>query len=158
VGGTTGDVEERIAAHPSTEAAKALKFLIDTNIWIYMASRPEQFGKRTHKLISNARNEIWLSPLSILELHQLEHKGKWQSRFDGRAWVERSMKAVRLIEAPVTYAIAQEAGTFDLPSGDPIDRLIVATARAMKMPSVTADQAIIESGCVEVAGNERGRF
>ena len=47
-----------------------------------------------------------------------------------------------------------EAGTFELPTGDPIDRLIVATARDMKIPLVTADEAIIRSRCVEVIAND----
>ena len=131
-----------------------MKFLIDTNIWIHMAIRPERLGKRTRKLLSNTRNELWLSPLSILELHQAARKGKWTSRLDVRAWAEQSMKTVPLHEAPVTLAIALEAVTFDLPTGDPIDRLIVATAREMKIPLVTADEAIIRSRCVEVIPND----
>lgn len=131
-----------------------MKVLIDTNIWIHMATRPERLGKRTQKLLGNTRNEIWLSPLSILELHQAARKGKWKSRFDVQTWVERSLRAVSLREAPVTLAVAMEAGTFELPTGDPIDQLIVATAREMKIPLVTADQAIIASGCVEVIPND----
>ena len=131
-----------------------MKFLIDTNIWIHMASRTERLGKRTRKLLGNTRNELWLSPLSILELQNAERKGKWTSRIGVRAWVEQSMKTVPLHEAPVTLAIALEAITFDLPTGDPIDRFIVATAREMKIPLITADEAIIRSRCVEVIPND----
>lgn len=131
-----------------------MKVLIDTNIWLHMANRPERLGKRTQKLLSSMRNELWLSPLSIVELHQLERKGKWHSRIDVRNWIERSLKTVPLREAPVTLAVALETGKFELATGDPIDRLIVATAREMKMPLVTADLAIIESGCVEVVPND----
>jgi PIN domain nuclease of toxin-antitoxin system len=131
-----------------------VKVLIDTNIWLFMANRPERLGQRTHKLLSSTRNEIWLSSLSILELHQLERKGKWRSSVDVRTWVERSLKAMPLREAPVTFAVAIEAGTFELVTGDPIDRLIVATAREMRIPLVTADQVIIASGCVEVVPND----
>ena len=57
-------------------------------------------------------------------------------------------------EAPITLAVAMESGTFELATGDPIDRLIVATAREMKITLVTADQVIIDSGCVEVVPND----
>jgi PIN domain nuclease of toxin-antitoxin system len=131
-----------------------VKFLIDTDIWILMASSPERLGERTRRLLGNTRNELWLSPLSILELQQLERKGIWQSRIDVRTWIERSLKAVPMREAPITLAVALEAGAFELATGDPIDQLIVATAREMKIPLVTTDQAIIESGCVEVVPND----
>jgi PIN domain nuclease of toxin-antitoxin system len=119
-----------------------------------MANRPERLGRRTHKLLSSMRNGIWLSPLSILELHQGERKGKWRSDVDVRTWVERSRKAAPLREAPITFAVAIESCTFELATGDPIDRLIVATARELKMPLVTADQTFIDSGCVEVGPND----
>jgi len=130
-----------------------VRVLIDTHIWGNMADRPERLGRRAHKLLSNSRTEIWLSPLSILEVYQLDRKGKWRLKIDAHLWIERSLKATTFLEAPVTYAIAQEAGTFELPTGDPIDRLIVATARVMGCPLVTQDAAIIASGCVEVVGD-----
>ena len=131
-----------------------MKVLIDTHIWGHMADRPERLGKRTHRLLSSTRTEIWLSSLSIYEVYQIARKGKWRLKGDTRTWIEKSLKALPFFEAPVTHAIALEAGTFELYTGDPIDRLIVATARAMKIPLVTEDEAIIRSRCVEVIPND----
>ena len=53
-------------------------------------------------------------------------------------------------DAPLTRAIAMEAGRFRMPHNDPIDYLIVATARVLELTLVTADQNIIASKATRI--------
>ena len=63
---------------------------------------------------------------------------------DPKTWFARLMAAPGVKEAPLTAAIAVDASW--LPGdihGDPGDRLMVATARDMRLPLVTRDAAIL---------------
>ncbi|WP_216856487.1 type II toxin-antitoxin system VapC family toxin [Acidisphaera sp. S103] len=71
---------------------------------------------------------------------------------DPKTWFARFLTGPGIKEAPITTPIAIDAshlpGTFH---SDPMDRLIVATARHLGMPIVTSDRKIIayaESGYV----------
>jgi PIN domain nuclease of toxin-antitoxin system len=73
---------------------------------------------------------------------------------DPKTWFTKLMAMPGIREAPITPAIAIDAsylpGDFH---ADPMDRLIIATARHLGMPIVTADRKIIayaEAGFVRV--------
>ena len=73
---------------------------------------------------------------------------------DPKTWFARLMAMPGIREAPISAAIAIDASHLpgDLHS-DPMDRLIVATARHLGMPIVTSDRKIIayaEAGHVRV--------
>ena len=131
-----------------------MRLLIDTHIWVFMADQPKRLGRKTSQLLQNPKTEVWISPLSVWEVLLLHRLGRFGKIRDPHAWVRKSLKAWPFQEAAVTHAVAIEAGDFELGTDDPIDRLLVATARVMKMPLVTEDAAIIASGCVEVVGND----
>jgi PIN domain nuclease of toxin-antitoxin system len=131
-----------------------MKLIVDTHIWSFMAHRPKRLGRRTTSLLLNPKSEIWLSPLSVWEVLLLHRLGRFGKFGDPHIWIKKSMAAWPFREAAVTYAIAQEAGNFELKTNDPIDRLIVATARVLKCTLITEDRAIIQSGCVETIAND----
>jgi PIN domain nuclease of toxin-antitoxin system len=64
------------------------------------------------------------------------------------------LTASSLIEAPLTHDIAMECDNFELPGGDPFDRIIVATARVLDMALLTHDEAIIRSGTIAVLAGD----
>jgi PIN domain nuclease of toxin-antitoxin system len=73
---------------------------------------------------------------------------------DAKTWFARLMAMPGIKEAPITPAIAIDAsylpGDFH---ADPMDRLLVATARHFAMPIVTSDRKILayaEAGFVRV--------
>jgi PIN domain nuclease of toxin-antitoxin system len=48
-------------------------------------------------------------------------------------------------DATLTYDIAVETERVTLPHRDPVDRLLVATARVLDLTLVTADEKLIEA-------------
>jgi PIN domain nuclease of toxin-antitoxin system len=73
---------------------------------------------------------------------------------DPKTWFAKLMAMPGIKEAPITPAIAIDASYLpgDL-HADPMDRLIIATARHLGMPIVTSDRKIIayaEAGFVRV--------
>lgn len=73
---------------------------------------------------------------------------------DAKTWFRRFMDGPGIKETPITPAIAIDASC--LPGdfhADPMDRLLVSTARHLGMPIVTSDRKIIayaEAGFVRV--------
>ncbi len=80
-------------------------------------------------------------------------KGRATIEQDFGAWVSESIQLADFREAVLTNVVALEASRFTLPHGDPIDRLLVATARAYKLTLITADISIIASGAVDTLAN-----
>ena len=56
-------------------------------------------------------------------------------------------------EAQVTYQVANETGSVQLPHRDPADRFLIATARVFDLTLVTADERVIEARSVAVLEN-----
>lgn len=77
----------------------------------------------------------------------LEAKGRVTLHMPCDAWVETALAQPAMALVPITPAIAVASSR--LPGtlhGDPADRILVATARALDAPLVTRDGAILTYG------------
>jgi PIN domain nuclease of toxin-antitoxin system len=100
---------------------------------------------------------VYVSTASAWEIGMLSRPSrKPMPQFlpDPKTWFARLMAMPGIKEAPITPAIAIDAsylpGDFH---ADPMDRLLVATARHLGMPIVTSDRKIIayaEAGFIRV--------
>jgi PIN domain nuclease of toxin-antitoxin system len=120
--------------------------LIDTHYWIWLQLAIHD-RLTTHNLDiihqAAAANNLFLSVMSIWELGMLVSKGRINLHADRTQWVEEALTLPGLTLSPLTPAIALESshlpGSFH---GDPADRIIVATARALKARLLTSDKNI----------------
>jgi len=120
--------------------------LIDTHYWIWL-----QFGTRERLTSANldlinsaaAEGNLFLSVMSVWEVAMLESKGRLDLYTSCAQWVDEALAVPGLTLAPMTATIAIEStrlpGTFH---GDPADRIIVSTARALKARLLTSDRNI----------------
>lgn len=102
--------------------------------------------------MEDPRTELWFSPLSVYEILILNKKGRL-GHGDPRWWFPELQREFKLMEAPVTSEISLETSHFALPHGDPIDQLLVATARVLKLTMFTVDEKIVDSEAVAVLAN-----
>jgi PIN domain nuclease of toxin-antitoxin system len=123
-----------------------LNLLLDTHIWIWSKSDPKRLGKRVAQELSNSRNELWLSPVSVWETLVLMQKGKIRVE-NPFAWVQRAAEQLR--EAPLTHEIVRTGLALPLSHADPADRFLAATAKVLNLTLVTADQRLL--GLSEIA-------
>ena len=66
----------------------------------------EKLSANLRRIIASEKNELWLSPISILETLVLAEKGRLKLNSEAIAWVKRYLKILDVKEARLTYEIA----------------------------------------------------
>jgi len=128
-----------------------LRLLLDTHIWLWSLIEPGRLGARTRRELRDAKNELWLSPISTWEAVTLHDKGRVYLADDVREWIARNTAPFR--EAPFTHDIAVAARQLPLPQRDPADRFLAATALVLDLTLVTADANLLGLGEIATLGN-----
>lgn len=90
-------------------------------------------------------NELWLSPITIWEVHLLAEKGRILLKPDPSAWIQHILDTIPFHEAAVTHAVALMSRQIDLAHQDPADRFLAATAAIYELTLVTADERLLHS-------------
>ena len=124
--------------------------LLDTHVWLWSVNGDTQrVGRRTRRLISRAESQqaIRVSPATLFELTALHTLGRVRLTLPPEQWIRDSMEAAGIRIAELSPAIAVDAGRIPrdaLP--DPLDRLLVATARHLEATFLTSDTRILDYG------------
>ncbi len=127
--------------------------VLDTHIWIWWLLGQDDLPRRQHETLDEiATVEPPLLPaVCMWEAQMLQAKGRLDLRAPFRRWLRDathpSVVRIAPLTADVVIAVDQLPGSFH---GDPADRLIVATARALDMPLATHDQRIRRSRVVRL--------
>jgi PIN domain nuclease of toxin-antitoxin system len=108
-----------------------------------MAAGDCRLGEKAHDTIE-ADQDRWLSTMVYWELAMLVWRGRLALNLPLRHWVDACKRLMSLKEAAVTADIALDAGGLgEGIHGDPGDRIIIATARAMGCVMATSDRKIL---------------
>lgn len=122
-----------------------MRLLLDTHIWLWSLLEPQRLGSRTTKALRSSSNELWISPISIWETLVLAAKGRIILDKAADLWVQDALRRGPFREAPLTWEIARLSTSIGLPHNDPADRFLAATAVAMGLRLVTADERLLSS-------------
>lgn len=91
------------------------------------------------------RGDCWLSPVSVWELGKLAERGRVEIAGDYRDWVVEAGRAFPLREATLNNEIALTSLELELPTRDPADRFLAATALVFELELVTLDRELLEA-------------
>lgn len=131
--------------------------LLDTHAWIWaVEGDSRRIGRRTRQLITRAeaREAVRVSAATLFEIVALHTAGRLRLAQPAEQWIEASMDLSGVRLAELTRAVAIDAGFIPRAAlADPLDRLIVATARQLGATLLTADAAIL--GYAKHTGNVR---
>lgn len=126
------------------------RLLLDTHVWLWQMLGDTRLAPGVIERIDavarsgdGATPGVLVSPISIWEVGMLEAKQRITLDRDVRGWVEAALATPGVGLAPLTPPLMIDAtrlpGDFH---GDPADRMLVATARALGVTLVTHDLRI----------------
>lgn len=121
--------------------------LLDTHVWIWAAAGDKRVGARTRRLLNReaAAGRVFVSAMSAFEISALCTVGRLVLNQPVERWIRDSVVrgGLRVIDLDVGAAIDGGALGHDLVP-DPVDRLLIATARGADMPLVTRDRRVLD--------------
>jgi PIN domain nuclease of toxin-antitoxin system len=122
--------------------------LVDTHIWIWYLDGTQ--GVMSADVVGWLRRAasthgLLVSDMSVWEVGTKAAKGKLSLAPSVAAWIDRASEqpgfAFAAVDRTTLLASTQLPGAIH---GDPVDRILIATAANAGVPLVTADRAIIE--------------
>ncbi len=134
---------------PVLKSIKRHKLLLDTHVWLWAltgnSKLTEKFAQTFDKILGT--HGIFVSPMSVWEIGMLVEKKRIEIDMDVLDWVNQALEEAGLQVCPITPRIAIQSTR--LPGnvhGDPVDRLLIATAHEENAVLVTCDEKILEYG------------
>ncbi len=122
--------------------------VLDTHVlvWWVDGERKKLSRNAVQALRQHAgRNELLVSSVSFFEITTLERRGRLRFNMPAAAWLANVRRLPEYQLEPLTDDIAERAGQFgDAFPGDPVDRMIAATAPVLNAPLVTHDDRLRE--------------
>ena len=120
--------------------------LLDTHMWIWWVTGDPRLNSGLRSTLdSTATGQLAISAFSCWEMVLLQRGGRITLPIPIDRWLHEATDHPRLRVVPVDIAVA--IAVAELPPGlhrDPADQIIVATARMMNCPLLTADHLILQ--------------
>jgi len=119
--------------------------VLDTNAWLFWVADPKRLTATARAAIEREepRSGLVVSVISAWEIAVKVQKGKLELGTDLRSWLAGAAAYPGVVVRSLDLADAVESTL--LPGklhDDPADRMLIAVARRLGVPLVTADRAI----------------
>ena len=125
--------------------------LIDTQAVLWLATRPQRLSRRARLAVQRigTRGGLAIASVTLMELARCVAEGETRPTGTPLEWLRDFVEesALAIVELSVDIAVVAAHLPASFPS-DPFDRLIAATAIVERIPLVTADARIRNSGVV----------
>ncbi len=131
-----------------------MKLLLDTHIWIWALQKTEKLSRGVQRELEKPGNELYLSPLSIWEAHNLEKRKRLRIRQSFPEWTREAFRQLPVVEAPFTFVVAAKASRISLPEGDLGDLFLAATASVFDLTLVTSDSQLLACSWLKTLPND----
>ena len=119
-----------------------MSFLLDTHVLLWWLAGGDRLSRAAAAAIKGA-DAVLLSPLTFWETATLKRLGRVELDRELSVWVQDVLRQPRITMAALSPEAAAWAGnlgpTFP---GDPIDRLLYATSRDLRVPLVSKDDGL----------------
>ena len=119
--------------------------VLDTHVFIW-AHLGVRISKTVERRILSAgkSNELFISAITPWEIAMGVRRGRIKIAGNVLDWIQEALDALSALVASLEPAIAVDAVDLGWDHADPSDRIIVATARRLGAPLITADTAILD--------------
>lgn len=134
---------------PVHKSLKQNKVLLDTHVWIWLMLGDDRLNLSFRKAMEGHQKKelIFISAISVWEIGMLAEKKRIDLEIDCLDWVNQALASPGINLLPLSPSIAIESSRLPhSPHGDPIDRILMATAQERHAILVTHDPKILEAG------------
>lgn len=118
-----------------------MNVLLDTQLFLWAAGRPERLPAAARRLISDVRNHLFFSAASLWEITIKKSLGREDFRVDPRI-LYRGLVANGYSELPVRSEHTFTVESLEPLHKDPVDRLLLAQAVVEGLTLLTADEQL----------------
>lgn len=117
--------------------------LLDTHVFVWLAAERERVSAPVLSAIE-ADPELAIGLISVQEIAYLAARGRLEMDRPVDTWIGDALNVLEARALPPTVSISIRAGSLDPQGfhGDPVDRLIYATAVEHDMRLITADERL----------------
>ncbi len=121
-----------------------MRLLLDTCAIIFFVEGTGDLSRDATDSIQAADAEVFVSAVSVGELACAVARGKLKLKQHWRVWWQEALRRNGWSCLPVTAEIVEEAYSLSEPiHRDPVDRILIATARVERLTLVTTDAKIL---------------
>jgi len=118
------------------------KVLLDTHTLLWWLADHPSLGAKSRKIVSDERNDIFVSAVSTWEISIKKNKGLLKAPDNIDAIVEDE----GFSKLPISLFHGEQAGSLESIHRDPFDRMLIAQAQAEGLELLTADKIIPKYG------------
>lgn len=132
-----------------------MRHLLDTHVLLRWLEGGKQLSREQRRIVdrASAKSPLLVSDITLWEIATLYELGRIRLRIPLREWLTAAVAPPLVERIGISPVIAAEVAL--LPPAfhrDPVDRILVATARVLGAALLTSDQRIAESGIVATIG------
>ncbi len=123
-----------------------MKLLVDTHVFLWAITDSPRLPKKHRALWQDGASELWLSVGGIWEMLIKSGLGRLPLPAPAAPYIFKQLEKNRIGTLAIRPAHFAELETLPPLHRDPFDRLLVAQARAEKMPVMTVDASLKRYG------------
>jgi PIN domain nuclease of toxin-antitoxin system len=126
--------------------------LLDTHIWVWWVSQPAKLQLKHRELLDRGPDRgFGVSIISCWEVAKLAEYGRLKLDRPVETWIEEALAQPGLDLLPLSLRIVVESTQLPEPfHRDPVDQLLVATARVLGCQFMTEDSKIASYPHVQI--------
>jgi PIN domain nuclease of toxin-antitoxin system len=117
------------------------RFLLDTHVWLWLQTEPDRVGPEVLERLRDPAHVLLLSAASSWEIALKHRLGKLPLPDAPDRYVPDRMRRSGTTGLAVEHAHALAVSALPDHHRDPFDRILIAQARHLRVPVVTADPA-----------------
>lgn len=122
-----------------------MKLLLDTCTILWAVASPNELSRKAKELLTDENSVIFVSPMSCAKIACGVDRKRIELDRHWKLWFRHFVSLNGWQTIPVDLPVIEEAYSLQEPfHSDPVDRVLVATARLHQATLVTADKKILE--------------
>lgn len=117
-----------------------MRVLLDTHAFLWYITANSKLGKQAERVISDGRNQVYISKASLWEIAIKVSKGKLKLEKPYQGYIDQQIESNRFMDLGIEQRHLNRLISLPDHHQDPFDRLLIAQAISEEMPILTVDR------------------